>query len=338
MLVAGIRQAIGEQDKSKDARFDTIVKLVRSYDDGDLTPVSIAARQRTLLVKQIQQILPLLKSLVGLDLKAENASEWPPLIAAWKEAYSRGVGGTNTMTPADSPIWKTLREDPNTTPRDAAEVQLLWELRQALRRRTVYVRTSLSYQDREAMLDPRGSKITAPRCDYGVERMTDELAGDIEEGLERVSEAVKKGELRLDGAKVIVRRLDAQRTPPELRGVRRELYKGFPRVQFPDLIMEVDAQTHFTAEILGRPADNETELQHLYAAILGQAMDLSANRLSLMVGLSPEGLAHAMHLLEDAAPLRRANDAILAYFFAQYHPQLGKPLRLCRRRDESRYA
>lgn len=27
----------------------------------------------------------------------------------------------------------------------------------------------------------------------------------------------------------------------------------------------------------------------------------------------PEGLAHAMHLLEDTAPLRRANEAILAY-------------------------
>jgi hypothetical protein len=36
-------------------------------------------------------------------------------------------------------------------------------------------------------------------------------------------------------------------------------------------------------------------------------MDLSANRLSLMVGLSPEGLAHAMHVLEDPAPLTRAN-------------------------------
>ena len=46
------------------------------------------------------------------------------------------------------------------------------------------------------MLDPRGSKITAPRRDYGVERMTEELTAEIEEGLERVSDAVKRGELR----------------------------------------------------------------------------------------------------------------------------------------------
>jgi len=62
--------------------------------------------------------------------------------------------------------------------------------------------------------------------------------------------------------------------------------------------MAVDAETHFSAEILGRPADNETELLHLYAGILGQSMDLSANRLSLMGSLTPEGLAHAMHVLQ----------------------------------------
>ena len=314
VLLAGVRQAIREEEKSKDARFDAIVDLVRRYDAGDLKPVSIAARQRALLVKQIQQIRPLLKSLVGLYLKADDASQWPALIAGWKDAYAWGVDSlTKAMTPPESPAWKTLLEDPNASPRNAAEVQLRWELRQALRRRTVHVPTSLSYQARDAMLDPRGSKITAPRSDYGFDRMIEELTADIEDGLEHVSEAVKREELRLDDAKVIVRRLAAQRTPPELKDIRRELYKGYPRVQFPDLIMEVDAVTHFSAEILGRPADNETELQHLYAGILGQAMDLSANRLSLMVGLSPEGLAHAMHVLEDAEPLRRANEAILTF-------------------------
>ena len=128
-----------------------------------------------------------------------------------------------------------------------------------------------------------------------------------------MSEAVERGDLKLDGTKIKVRRLAAQRTPSELKGVRRELYSAYARVQFPDIVMAVDAETHFSAEILGRPADNETELLHLYAGILGQSMDLSANRLSLMVGLTPEGLAHAMHVLEDPAPVVRANEAVLSY-------------------------
>jgi hypothetical protein len=153
-----------------------------------------------------------------------------------------------------------LLEDPNANPRNAAEVQILWELRQALRRRTVHVSTSLSFQSRAAMLDSRGSTATAARSGYPVKTMLRELSEEIEHGLERVSEAVQWGELKLDGAKVKVRRLAAQRTPPELKDIRRELYKAYPRVQFPDLIMAVDAETHFSAEILGRPADNETEL------------------------------------------------------------------------------
>src|SRR5271165_7284547 len=182
------------------------------------------------------------------------------------------------------------------------------------------------------MLDSRGSTITAPRSDYPVKPMLQELIAEIEEGLERVSEAVQRGELRLDGAKVKVRRLAAQRTPPGLKDIRRELYKAYPRVQFPDLIMAVDAETHFSAEILGRPADNDIELLHIYAGILGQAMDLSANRLSLMVGLTPEGLAHAMHVLEDPAPLIRANEAVLTYMHSHAIARTrGEPLRLRRR-------
>ena len=314
VLVAGVRQAINNREHTKDERFDAIVDLVQRYDAGDLKPLSIAARQRALLVNQIRQIRPLLKSLVGLDLQADDASQWPTLIGAWKDAYARGADGlTKTMAPPKSQVWTMLLEDPNANPRNAAEVQILWELRQALRRRTVHVTTSLSFQSRAAMLDSRGSTATAARSEYPVKTMLRELNEEIEHGLERVSDAVQRGELRLDGTKIKVRRLAAQRTPPELKDIRRELYKAYPRVQFPDLIMSVDAETHFSAEILGRPADNETEPLHLYAGILGQSMDLSANRLSLMVGLSPEGLAHAMHVLEDPAPVTRANEAILTF-------------------------
>ncbi len=291
VLLAGLRQTIKAQGQTKEQRFDTIVDLVDRYDAGDLKPQSIAARQRAILVAEIRQIRPLLKSLIGLDLHADEPSHWPALIAAWKDAYERGTDQlTVPMAPPKSPAWATLAlDEPNANKRNAAEVQLLWELRQALRRRTVHIPSSLSFQCRERMLDSRGSTIAAPRRDYPVKTMLRELLiiEEIEYGLERVSEAVQRGELKLDGAKVKVRRLAAQRTPPELKEVRRELYRAYPRIQFPDLIMAVDAETHFSAEILGRPADNETELLHLYAGILGQSMDLSANRLSLMVGLTP---------------------------------------------------
>jgi len=314
VFAAGVRQAVNDAEHSAEERLATIAGLVRQLDAGDLMPQSLAARQRAFLVGQIRQIRPLLKSLVGLDLHADDASHWPALIAAWKEAYASGIDGLlPEMAPPKSHAWELLTKDPNTDRVNAAEVQLLWELRQALRRRSVYVPSSLSFRSKAAMLDPKGSAVKAPRSDVPARTMLRELLAEIEYGLERVNEAVERGELKIDGTKIKFRRLAAQTVPSALRPVRRELYQAFPRIQFPDLIMAVDAETHFSAELLGRPADNETELLHLYSGILGHAMDLSANRLSLMVGLTPEGLAHSMHVLEDPAPLIRANEAVLAF-------------------------
>jgi hypothetical protein len=140
VLLAGLRQTISQGGQTKEQRFDAIVDLVHRYDAGDLKPLSIAARQRAILVGEIRQIRPLLKSLVGLDLHADEPSHWPTLLAAWKDAYERGTDAlTKTMAPPESQAWTTLLDDPNATPRNAAEVQLLWELRQALRRRRVHV-------------------------------------------------------------------------------------------------------------------------------------------------------------------------------------------------------
>jgi TnpA family transposase len=314
VLLAQVRQAINEKSHTKAKRFDSIAELVRRYDAGEMKPPSIAARQRAILVAEIRQIRPLLKSLVGLDLQGDDDSHWPALIAAWKEAFNHGQAGlTSAMAPPKSPTWEQLREESNANERNTAEVQLLWELRQGLRRRTVHIPSSLAFQSRASMLDLRGSSIRAPRSEYPVKKMLEELIEEMEFGLERVSGAAERGDLKIDGTKIKVRRLTAQRTPADLKGVRRELYGGYPQIQFPDLIMAVDAETHFSAEILGRPAENETELLHLYAGMLGQSMDLSASRLSLMVGLTPEGLAHAMHVLEDPAPLVRANEAVLTW-------------------------
>src|SRR5258708_15384579 len=123
VLLAGLRQTIKQEDQTKEQRFDAIVDLVNRYDAGDLKPQSIAARQRAILVEEIRKIRPLLKSLVGLDLHADNSSHWPALIAAWKDAYERGTGTlTAPMAPPKSQAWTTLAVDePQVNRRSAAE-------------------------------------------------------------------------------------------------------------------------------------------------------------------------------------------------------------------------
>ena len=252
VLLAGLREAMASKRQSKAKRFDAMVKLIERYDAEELKPQSIAARQRAILVEEIRQIRPLLKSLVGLDLHADEPSHWPALISAWKEAYEKGTDQlTAPMSPPKSQAWKSLGVDePNANKRNAAEAQLLWELRQALRRRTVHVPSSLSFQSRAAVLDPGDSTVTAARADTPVKTMLQELVAEIGDGLERVSEAVKRGELTLNGTQVKVKRLAAQKAPTDLKETRRELYRGYQRVQFPDLIMAVDAETQLAREVL----------------------------------------------------------------------------------------
>ena len=72
----------------------------------------------------------------------------------------RAVNGAHGA--AKSQAWKSFAiEEPDANKRNAAEAQLLWELRQALRRRTVHVPSSLSYQSRAAMLNTSRSTVTA---------------------------------------------------------------------------------------------------------------------------------------------------------------------------------
>ncbi|MGH8335962.1 MAG: DUF4158 domain-containing protein, partial [Gammaproteobacteria bacterium] len=135
VLLAGLRETIASETQTKEKRYDAIVKLVEQYDAGELKPQSIAARQRAILVEEIRQIRPMLKSLVGLDLQADQPSHWPALISAWKEAYEKGTDPlTPQMAPPKSQAWKSLAlKEPEASQRNAAEAQLLWELRQALR-------------------------------------------------------------------------------------------------------------------------------------------------------------------------------------------------------------
>src|SRR5260370_40566725 len=135
-------------------------------------------------MEEMRPIRPILKSLVGLDLHAEDRSHCPKLIDAWKGAFQQGTAGLPPeMAPPKSQAWITLAQgDPNTNGRNAAQVQLLWELRQALRRRTGSVPSSLSFQSRAAMLDSSGSTITAARASYPVKTMIKALTAEIDHG------------------------------------------------------------------------------------------------------------------------------------------------------------
>jgi TnpA family transposase len=319
VFVAGVRTTLATTGLSAESRIADITALLGELDAGRLKPKSIAARQRELLVGQIAQIRPLLKALLALDLRSREADRWTVRIKAWRQTFELELSGMSAeMCPPKSRAWAALGLDRQSlSARNAAEVQILWEIRQGLRRGSLFVPHSLSYRDKEILFDTTGTTVRAPGCQRPLPELLDQLCANIEVGLEHLDEAVWFEHLRIDGTKIHQHPLAPQETPPDLEATREELYASLPTVHLPDLIMAIDSETRFSWILLGREPANEQELLYVYAALLGHAMDLSAQRLSLMTpGLSVSGLTSAMQMLEDGPALRRANAAVVEFMHA----------------------
>jgi TnpA family transposase len=201
----------------------------------------------------------------------------------------------------------------------AAEAQLLWELRQALRRGSLYVPHSLSFRSPRVLFDGSGTSVRAPGSGRDPVEFLEQLCAQIEVALENVAEAVWFEELEIEGTKIHQHRLGPHDTPAGLPDFRDALLATLPMVHLPEILIDIDAKVRFSWLLLGREPASEEELLYLYVALLGHAMDIGAKRLSLMApGLSVSGLTDALQLLEDSAPLRRANAATVE--FLQSHP------------------
>ncbi len=324
LFVDGVRSALAAASASPEARIATITSLLADLDAGRLKPKSIAARQREILVGQIAQIRPLLKAYLGLDLRSREADRWPVLIKAWRQSFELELSGMReAMCPPKSRAWDALSVDRNSLrARQAAEVQMLWEIRQALRRGSLYVPHSLSYRDKQVLFDTTGSTVRAPGSQRSLPEVLEQLFANLEVGLEHLDEAVWFEHLKIDGTKIHQHPLAPQEAPEGLESVREDLYASLPTVHLPELMMAIDSEIRFSWILLGREPADEQELLYVYAALLGHAMDLTAQRVSLMTpGLSVSGLSSALQVLEDGQTMRRANAAAVEFMHA--HPVAG---------------
>jgi TnpA family transposase len=87
-------------------------------------------------------------------------------------------------------------------------------------------------------------------------------------------------------------------------------------------MMAIDSEIRFSWIPLGREPADEQELLYIYAGLLGHAMDLTVQRVSLMTpGLSVDDLTSALQFLEDGQTMRRTNAAAVEFMHA--HPVAG---------------
>ena len=207
----------------------------------------------------------------------------------------------------------------------AFEWATLFALRRALRNASVYVDHSFSFRSLAVLLIPVDEWQSQRNHFYGQlglpqdpKAFLEPVIKHLDEGLKRLSEAVGRGEVRVDTAV----HLDAIRADPENKAVealRRALFASRPDGQLPEIILQVDSEVRFSWILLGREPRSRSELLMVYAAVLAHGTSMSAADISRMVPeLSADAIRQMMRRIADERLLRQAADAVLQ--FMHRHP------------------
>ena len=320
--LVSVKMLVDDVGRPAEERLAAIGALVA---DMGLPPVSShAANVRQLLTDESSRIRALLSSLQDLDFKGRSNDNSLKLLASLKEIYA---GKLNELPqdqafPVDKP-WRDLVGDPDRgRALKALEACAMVGLRKGLRRGSVWIDHSFSYRERDQMLIPPADWATERKRHLSVlglpaeaDAFLEPLLKNIQAGLAAVAEAKQQGKLTIDARSMLhIPALQALPEEVDPKRTRDLMFKEIGDVQFPDLLLEMDAQTNFSEILLARRARDERELVALYAALIAHGTEIDAKSVAAMTPqLDPDLVSVAMRALEASGRLRRANERVVEF-------------------------
>lgn len=319
-----IKTLVTDKSKPESARLAEIEKLLQDIDISGNR--SHAAAQRAELIEDSIRVRDLLTSLKDLDFEGLPKDNHFKLLGGLKEIYA----GNLTELPTDSEMstlvsksWKDLVDDPDRSRAlRALEACAMMGLTRSLRRGSVWINHSLSFRDKDLMLIPsaewerdRERLLSALKVPLDPNAFLEPLLKNITAGLVAVAEAKSKGKLSIDEQGLLhLPKLESLPKEVEPKRMRNLIFKTIGDVQFPDLIMEMDAQTNFSQRLLGRRATNESELTALYTALIAHGTEIDAKSVAAMTpGVTPDQVSVMMRKLEASGRLRKANECVVDF-------------------------
>lgn len=285
---------------------------------------SHAASVRQLLTDEPHRVRALLASLQELDFQGKPNDNSLRLFLALKEIYACDLNELpqDQAYPVSKP-WRELVNDPDRERAlKALEASAMVGLRRSLRRGSVWIDHSFSYRERDQMLiAPRDWSLQRERYlsvlgqPADADAFLEPLLQHIQAGLAAVAEAKQQGKLTIDAQGLL--HLPALQALPEdidPKRTRDLMFKEIGDVQFPDLLLEMDAQTNFSEILLARRARDESELVAVYAALIAHGTEIDAKSVAAMTPqLDPDQVSVAMRALEASGRLRRANERVVEF-------------------------
>lgn len=315
-------------DDARDWRERVLEARAALADIGDATVGSFAAQVRRALAEDSRRVHACLAGLRALDFAGKPEDRGFAQWQAWSRLQEASEGASDAFgdavpTPPVGAAWSPLVHDldPKSGYR-AFEACALMSLRRSLRRGSVWVDHSMVFRDRKALLIS-DDEWTAKRDQHlqilGHPSDPREFIGPVlaavSAGLSALAEAVQRGRVEIGTDRLLhIPPLSALPDDIEPRKTREAVFQRIGDVQLPDIMMEVDAATHFSEALLARSADSADELLALYGALLAHGTDNDAKGVSTMIpGIDVAQIAVAMRALEQPGRLRRANDCVTQF-------------------------
>jgi TnpA family transposase len=291
-------------------------------DLGESATGSFVSQVRKALAEDAQRVHANLAALKDLNFGGRNGDAGFEQWKAWQDLHSRGAMELSEGTPLPDVgvAWHGLVHDLD--PRSgfrAFEACTMMSLRRSLRRGSVWIEHSLSYRQRDQMLIPvaewavqRDRHVDLLGMPKTAREFLEPLLANLVAGMSAVAEAQRRGKVEIGADGMLhlpaIAALGDQTEPIR---TREAIYKLIGPVQFPDLLLELDAATNYSEALLGHRAQSTGELVALYGALLAHGTDVDAKGVASMIpGLEPTQISVAMRALEASGRLRRANQRV----------------------------
>ena len=212
--------------------------------------------------------------------------------------------------PKDAPLalvtdaWRPyIREPDGELSRRYYELCTLWHLRSALRSGRVWVEHSRRYADPDTYLIPPTAwpslrleviRQTGTPSD-GLKRLATREA-ELEACMAQVEKllARKDSHVRVEDDELILSPLEADKRPASAEALEDLITAHLPQVELSELLIEVDAWTHFSDHFVhaaGADTLRPALLPHLYASILAHACNFGLEQMAQSTDISYQQLA-----------------------------------------------
>jgi TnpA family transposase len=323
-LVFDLSAAVQDKELPPEALRERVQFLIAPF-SPDKVP-SKAAQIRAELSRQAVSLDAVISAArdIGLDLSSDH-----PLAVAFSALDGVAANGTKLL-PADAaqpfgPTWAALiGQSDRTAALDSYRAATVMFLKRSLTNGSASVEHSIDHRAPKDRLIPaadwerdRGRFIQDLNIGGPMRTYLDKVQAALAAGLAALDEAVAAGTVQIDNDRMIVPRVKSSPEDPRVAPARRSLFDAIGDVQLPDVLIDVDAKTHFSWALLGRSPRSELELVTLYVALVAWGSDMSAAELVRMTpGIAIDSIGQMMTRLEAGGRLRDANKAVVAHFWA----------------------